>query len=303
MKRFGITLAGALLAVAAPAAAGDDPLLRPIAPEQANQWLTPQPPVKIHGNTYLVGFGGLNVTLIETSAGLVLVDGAVPQAVPQIEANIERLGFALDDVRLILSTEPHYDHAGGLAALARDTGATVVASREAAAVLRRGQSGPNDPQMAWLPSFPSVDRIRVVRDREEIRLGNVTITARATPGHTPGSMSWTWRSCEGERCADVVFASSLSPLAADGYLFSDPDHSEAVAAFRRTFEVLRGLDCDILLTSHPDASGGDVKLARLREGREPNPFLDPQACRAYADTYAGHLEERLAREAQLEKAP
>src|SRR3546814_10157557 len=106
------------------------------------------------------------------------------------------------------------------AALARDTGATVVASAHAANVLRRGRSGPDDPQMAWLPSFPSVQNIREVGDGERLRLGDVTVTALATPGHTSGSMSWTWRSCEEGRCVVVVFGASLNPIAAGGYIFS-----------------------------------------------------------------------------------
>lgn len=296
MTRRGMSLVMGLLASAAPAHGIDDPLLRPIAPETASKWLGPQPPTRIFGNSYLVGFEGLGVALIRTSEGLILIDGAVPQAVPQIEANIQSLGFDLTDIKFILSTEPHYDHGGGLAALARDSGATVLASAPAAEVLRRGRSGPDDPQMAWLPSFPPVERVRAVRDGERVRLGDVTITAIGTPGHTPGSMSWAWRSCEGDRCADILFASSLTPLAAEGYRFSAPEKSTALAAFRRTFRVLRSIPCDILLTAHPDASGGNVKFARFQEQDDPNPFLDPQACRAYADKYEKALEERLAKE-------
>jgi metallo-beta-lactamase class B len=284
--RFIMSL-GVMLATAAPAQMVDDPLVRPIAPEQANRWLTPQPPMRIFGNTYLVGFGDLNVALIRTSAGLILVDGGVPQGVQQVEENVRSLGFDPRDIKLILSTEPHWDHAGGLAALERDTGATVVAGAPAAQVLLAGRSGPDDPQMAWL----------AVRDGEPLRLGDVTVTAVATPGHTPGSMSWTWRSCEGERCVDVVFASSLNPLAADPYRFSAPENRAYVAAFRGTFDRVRTMPCDILLTSHPDQSGGDSKVAQLRERPEPNPFLDPQACRAYADQVEPKLDERLAEEA------
>ncbi|RXZ65856.1 subclass B3 metallo-beta-lactamase [Pelagerythrobacter rhizovicinus] len=296
MKR-GMIVIGALIAASAPAHSESDPLLQPIAPEKAREWLTPQDPVRVFGNTYLVGFGGLNIVLIRTDDGLVLLDGGLPQGVPQVEANIRRLGLELSDVKLILSTEPHYDHSGGLAALARDTGAPVLAGERAAATLRRGRSGPDDPQVAWLPPFPPVEQVRIVGDREQIRLGDVTITALATPGHTPGSMSWTWRSCESGRCADVVFAASLNPLAAEGYRFSAPANRAETARFRQTFDKLRSLSCDILLTTHPAASQGDVKLARLQQEREPNPFLDPQACADYADTYERALVKRLAEEA------
>lgn len=273
-----------------------DPLLQPIAPEYARQWLGVEIPTRIHGNTYFVGFGGLTVVLISTSEGLVLVDGALPQAVPAIEDNIRRLGFRIEEVKYILSTEPHYDHAGGLAALARDTGATVIASPAAAAVLRRGHSGADDPQAATLLPMPPVERIRVMRDGEILTLGDVAITARATPGHTPGSMSWSWRSCESGDCKAVVFGSSLNPVSADGYRFTDPANRALVDGFRSTFASLRAMPCDILLTAHPGQSDGDTHMAQLRQGVQPNPFIDPTACRAYADKYEVLLERRLARE-------
>lgn len=294
---IGMSLAAALMASSAGSEPGDDPLLRPIAPDSSARWLKPQPPARIHGETYLVGFGGLNVALIRTSAGLILIDGAVPQGVRAIEANIRALGFDPKQVKLILSTEPHFDHAGGLAALARDTGATVVASAAAAKVLRVGRSGPDDPQAAWLAPFPPVEKVRAVRDGEKVRLGDTIVTARATPGHTFGSMSWSWRSCEAGRCAAIVFAASFNPVAADGYLLSDPAHAAIVTAFRRSFATMRALPCDILLTAHPDQSGGEAKFASLQQRRDPNPFIDAQACDTYADTYERRLGARLAAEA------
>ncbi|MDH7640708.1 subclass B3 metallo-beta-lactamase [Sphingomonas oryzagri] len=294
--RIALGLLGALLVAATPAKSADDPLLRPIASEHAKQWLMPQPPTRIYGNTYLVGFGGLNVGLIKTRAGLILIDGAVPQAVHDIEANIRTLGFRLKDVKLILSTEPHFDHAGGLAALSRDTGATVLSSAPAAIVLRQGRSNADDPQMAWLEPYPPVTRLRTVRDGEAIRLGGVTVTAHATPGHTPGSMSWGWRSCEGKTCRSVLFGSSLNPLTAGDYRFSDPAHAVALANFRRTIATVRRLPCDILITAHPGQSGGDVKFAKLLQSRDPNPFVDPEACRTYADAAATALDKQIAKE-------
>ncbi|MBX3561580.1 MAG: subclass B3 metallo-beta-lactamase [Sphingomonas sp.] len=296
----GLALCGvaSFTSVAAQAPDADDPLLRPIAPESAARWLVgPEEPIRIHGNTYLVGFAGLNIALIDSGDGLILIDGAVPQAVREIQANIRRLGFRPEDIRYILSTEPHLDHAGGIAALARDSGATVVASMAAAEVLRRGRSGPDDPQAAWLVDFPPVQRLRALADGETLRLGDVEIVARATPGHTPGSMSWSWRSCEGDVCLDIVFGASLNPLAADGYDFSESRNAAALTAFRTTFQRLRTVPCDILLTAHPGQSDGEEKLARLRERRTPNPYVDPVACRAYADAFEARLEARLAAEA------
>lgn len=273
-----------------------DPLLRPIVPEYARRWLGAEAPIKLYGNTYLVGFSGLDVALISTSDGLILIDGALPQAVADIEDNIRRLGFRIEDVKYILSTEPHYDHAGGLAALARDSGATVIASPAAAVVLRQGHSGADDPQASTAAAFPPVERVRALLNGEVLRLGDVEITARATPGHTPGSMSWSWRSCEATECKTVVFGSSLNPITSGSYRYSDPANRALLDGFRRTFASLRAMPCDILLSAHMEQSGGDVRLAQLRQGVEPNPFIDPTACRAYADKHEALLDRKLERE-------
>lgn len=270
----------------------DDPLLRPIQPIYATRFLKPQPPIHVHGNSYLVGFGGVTVALIKTRAGLILIDGALPQGVREIEANIRRLGFTPGDVKLILSTEPHYDHAGGLAALVRDTGATVVAGAAAAPILRSGIGRADDPQ-APMTSFPGVAKVRAVGHGARIRLGEATITAIATPGHTPGSTSWTWQSCEGTACVPVVFAASLNPAASDGYRFSAPANRGVVTSFRQSFVRLRTQPCGILITAHPEQSGGDAKYARRADRDAPNPYLDPGACRAYADNFAAVLDGKL----------
>lgn len=281
MAAFGVMAQGA---VAATAEQGqDDPLLRPIGPEFAQAWLTPKAPARLFGNTYSVGFGGLSVLLIDTGAGLILVDGALPQAVPAIEENMRKLGFALKDVKFILSTEPHYDHGGGLAALERGSGATVVASPEAAEVLATGVNGPEDPQEPWLPPFPAVTRLKTMTDGETLRLGETTVTAVATPGHTAGSMSWTWQSCEGERCLDVVFAASLNPVAPEEFRFSAPENRGIVASYGRSYERMRTLPCDLLVTAHPGPSGA---------------LIDPKACAAYAEAGARRLAQRLEGEAR-----
>jgi len=302
MRRIGRAIASTVAVAVASAAgsqAADDPLTRPIAADFAARWLAPQPPKRIHGNSYLIGFRKMNVALIDSGAGLIVIDSALPQSVAAVEANIRALGFDLRDVKLILSTEPHYDHAGGLAALARDTGATVVASAPAAAVLRAGRSGADDPQFGQLPALPRVTgKLRVVRDGEAIRLGKVIVTAVATPGHTAGSMSWRWQSCEAGRCLNMVFVSSLNPVSVEGYRFSDPAHAAWVAAFRRTIGRVGALPCDVLFTAHPDNSGGDTKFAAFEARPTPNPFIDPGACRELSARYTKILDDRLASEAK-----
>ena len=266
------------------AGAAEDPLTKPMVVERAKTWLAPVPPERIFGKTYLVGFGGMSVALIDTVDGLVLIDGALPQAAPMILANVRKLGFDPKDIKFILSTEPHYDHAGGLAALARDTGATVVASARGAEGLRAGAMAADDPQLAYGGTWPAVTRLRVVKHGEVLKMGDVAITAQATPGHTMGSMSWSWNACEGKRCKQIVFAASLNPVTADGYRYTSKAGAPFVAGFETSSKRMEALGCDVLISAHPDNAG-------------PGRFNDtPGACRAYVERSRGLLAKRIAAE-------
>ena len=275
-----VAMIGATIAEAA-----DDPLTRLIAVERAAEWLAPRSPVRMFGNSYLVGFGGLSVVLIDTGDGLILVDGALPQAAPAILANVAKLGFKPRDIRYILSTEPHFDHAGGIAALARDTGAVVIASARAADGLRSGRLSADDPQRGYDSRFPAVPQVRIVRDGETLLLGKTIVTARATPGHTMGSMSWSWRSCEARRCKSIVFGSSLNPVSADGYRYTAPTSRAIVTGFRRSYGVMKSVPCDILVTAHADQGGAKDRFRTA-----------PGACRAYAAAAERALADRMREE-------
>ncbi|ALJ11422.1 subclass B3 metallo-beta-lactamase [Sphingopyxis macrogoltabida] len=265
---------------------GDDPLTRPIVTSNSAEWIEPRPPEKLFGNSYLVGFGGLSVALIDTGDGLILVDGALPQSASAILANVRTLGFRPEDIKYILSTEPHADHAGGIAALARDTGASVVASVRGAEALRSGGPAADDPQLAYDMRFPPVARVRTIADGETLRLGKTVVTAHATPGHTMGSMSWSWSACEAKRCRTIVFASSLNPVSADGYRYTAPASAPIVAGFAQSYRTMDALACDILIAAHPGNAG--IEGARFN--------ARPGACRAYADRSRRALAERIAEE-------
>jgi metallo-beta-lactamase class B len=297
MSRTGVLVA-ALTILAGTAAAQDsdrdDPLLRPIAQDYAAQWLKPQTPVRMHGQSYYVGFEGLAVVLVRTSAGLILIDGGVPQSVRATQANIRKLGFDPKQIKYIFVTEPHWDHAGGVAALARDSGATVIAGQAAVEELRRGNVGKDDPQASIHAPMPGVSRIRGVRDGEAVRIGGVSIVARATPGHTAGSTSWQWQSCEGKACATFVFSASINPVSDDHYRFTD--HPERVALLRRGATALAGLRCDIAIPSHPGTNDTLKHFAALARSRTPNPMIEQGACKALATTYTERLDKRLAKE-------
>jgi len=259
---------------------------------QRAEWNQPLKPFKVFGNTYWVGTKGLGAILITSDRGHILIDGALPESVPQIRDHIRELGFKLEDVRLLLNSHVHYDHAGGLAELQRLTGARAAASGSSAKVLTSGESGQDDPQYGILPPIGRLQKVDVVREGEVVKVGSLLARPHMTPGHTPGGTTWTWKSCEGARCLDVVYADSVTPVSADGFKYTS---SPLLKAFEHTYAALETMRCDILLTPHPAASGMLEKLA-ARDGGKPDAFVDPGACKAYAATARTNLARRLETE-------
>ncbi|WP_426700068.1 subclass B3 metallo-beta-lactamase [Rhodanobacter sp. Col0626] len=282
---------GLLLPVAARA---ESPSTKPSHAIDHRQWNAPQKPFRIYGNTWYVGPYGLSSVLLDTGQGLALFDGDLPESAPVIEANIRALGFHVRDVKWILNSHAHSDHAGGIAALQRDSGAQVLASANGTHEMALGGADRDDPQYGSISDYPPVHHVRVVRDGEVVRLGGVAITAHYTPGHTQGSTSWTWTSCADKRCSRMVYADSLTAVSAPGFRFSD--HPDRVAAFRQAIATVAALPCDILLTPHPDASNFWQKVARRKSDTDVAPLIDTGACRAYAATATTKLDARLAQE-------
>jgi len=254
-----------------------------------DSWNKPAPPVRIHANTYLVGTCGISSILVVGDQGDILIDGGTEQGADVIADNIRALGFRVQDVKFILHSHEHFDHVGGIAKLQRLSGATLVASAPAAKVFETGAASADDPQAGINKPFPPATVGRVIGDNGEVRLGNLMLTAMATPGHTPGALSWRWVSCDGGVCRTIVYADSLTPVSRDDYRFSD--HPATVAAFRASIAKVAASPCEILLTPHPSASHMRERLALGR------PLFDPDACKAYAAQLTANLDQRLAKEA------
>jgi metallo-beta-lactamase class B len=251
-------------------------------------WTDPGPPFHVFGNTYYVGTCGITALLVTAPDGHVLLDSGMTDAAPLVAANIERLGFRLSDVKWLLSSHEHLDHVGATAELKRLTGAQVVALEVAKQPLESGKPYPEDPQ-AGIPPFEGFTVDRTLADGETLAIGGLTITAHSTPAHTPGSTSWTWQSCENGTCRTIAYADSITTPAAEGYRFSD--HPDYVAKVRTGFDKVEQLDCGILLTPHPGASGMKERLAGER------PLTDPAACAAYAEAARARFERLLLEEA------
>lgn len=270
--------ASILLLIQGSSAVHPDP---PIACMDCAEWNAPREPYRVFGNTYYVGVAGLSSVLITSGTGLILLDGGLPQSAPLIDANIRRMGFRTADIRLILNSHAHYDHAGGIAALQRASGATAATSAAGARALAQGEPTADDPQYAFGPKvnrFPAVKSVRAVADGEVLRVGDLAVTAHLTPGHTPGSTTWSWKSCEGTVCKDIVYADSLNPVSAPAFRFTgDGKQPGIVDEFRRGIAKVGALPCDVLLAVHPAFARG-------------------QTCRTYAANAGKRLDDRVAEE-------
>ena len=258
--------------------------------DNCERWNEPQEPFRIYGNTWYVGTSGLSSLLIETAEGLILIDGGLPQSAALIDANIRGLGFDPREITAILLSHAHFDHAGGIAALQRFSGATVYTSLEGVKTLESGQLQTNDPQFvegSEDSGIPAVKNVVALADRENVSVGGVDVMAVYTPGHTPGGTSWAWESCALDTCYDMVYADSLTAVSAQGYRFSD---GPAANQLIDSAGAIADLDCDILMSPHPFFFGMQEKLERRAEG---NPFVNNVACMIYAENALGWLEQRL----------
>ena len=254
-----------------------------------DDWDKPGPPFKVFGNTSYVGTCGISAILITGTEGHILIDGGTAKAGPRVIArNIEALGFKLSDVKILLHSHEHHDHVGGLAELQRLTGARLLASAQAAPVFRTGVASPDDPQFAEHSTFPPARVDGTVRDGDVVRLGNLALKAIATPGHTPGALSWYWDSWQGDDVVQpILYADSLTPISSEGYRFID--HPEYVRAYRAGLEKLAALDCRKILTPHPSAS--EMRSRILGAG------VSRTACDDYVASIEVRLDERLYEEA------
>jgi metallo-beta-lactamase class B len=259
-------------------------------------WNEPQQPFRIFGNTYYVGMKGLSAILITSQQGHVLIDGALAQSAPEIAKHVRALGFRVEDIKLILNSHVHYDHAGGISALQWQSEARVAASPWSAGVLKSGKVARDDPQFGVIDGITPVGNVRVIKDGEVLHAGTLAVTAHFTPGHTPGGTSWSWKACEGKVCYNIVYADSLTAVSADGFKFSNKKWARD--GFAKSFAVLESLQCDILLTPHPDFSG---LFAKYETRPAKGVAHDAAACKTFAASMRTAYEKRLEAEKKSAK--
>lgn len=239
-------------------------------------WSLPFEPRRIIGNIYYVGSNLISSFLIVTPAGHILIDTGHVQLLPQVEANIGKLGFKVNDVKILLNSQAHVDHCGGFAEFKRQIGATVIVSKLDGDLMMQGgkhdfaNTGDfaNGDDLAYEPIKPD----RIVADGERIELGGTSLTAHLTPGHTKGCTSWSMQVNEDGKAYDVLFLCGLtvSPFK----LTNNEDYPNIVTDVRSSFAKLRNMHVDVLLAAHGFWFDLEGKAAR-QKGGAPNPFIDP----------------------------
>lgn len=261
-------------------------------------WNEPVEPLRLIGNIHYVGVAGLSAFLITSDQGHVLIDGGLEETAPRILANIRALGFDPRDVRLLLNSHAHYDHAGGLAELKRATGAPLWIARGDADLVQRGGRG--DFFFGDREPYPPAAVDSVFEDGVTIELpGHAPLRAHATGGHTRGCTTWQTSVIENGRRYDVLLTCSFSIL---DYRFTPPESYPGIAAdFARTFARLESLPCDVFFAPHPGFFDLAGKRRRLTGGE--NPFVDPEGCRRYIQRGKQAFETALERQRGARRAP
>ncbi|HET9836919.1 MAG TPA: subclass B3 metallo-beta-lactamase [Candidatus Angelobacter sp.] len=249
----------------------------------------PGAPFRLIGNIYYVGGEDLTSYLIVTPKGLILLDGGSAALAPVIKKNIEQLGFRVEDIRYLLNSHAHMDHAGGLAMLKKLSGAKMVASEGDRPLLERRVSEQSGDRV----SFLGVQVDKVIRDGDEVELGGVSLHALITPGHTPGCTTWTMRVSEDGKKYDVVFFCSLSVLE-HTRLVDNKAYPQIISDYESSYARLKQLHCDVFLAPHGSFFNLKEKSALLRKGVHPNPFVDANEFRWFVAASEREFRQKLA---------
>lgn len=248
-------------------------------------------PFNVIGNIYFIGLTNYAAYLITTPEGHILLDTMIEETVPQQVAHIEKLGFDLEDIKIIVTAHAHRDHVGGHARFKELTGGAEIIVMEAdAEVLADGGVSDfrGDGSVIWTP----VEADRIIHDGDEVTLGGVTMVAHKSAGHSKGCTTWSMVVEDGGNSYDAVFFCSqrVNPRVP---MINNPDYPTLVEDFESGFATLRSLPCDVFLASHSFMFNLEEKLAQKAQNPDVNPFIDPQGCREYVADWEYEFRYRL----------
>lgn len=253
------------------------------------EWGRPVEPFRLVGNIHYVGASNIASYLVVSSRGLILLDAGTREMEPIVRAGVAKLGFRLEDVEILLVSHAHWDHVEGLAAMKRLTGARVMAMAAEVPALSSGEDLSALGDLGWEPV--AVDR--VLRDGDEVVLGDVTLRALWTPGHTQGCTTWITTAREGERTYSVAFVGV--PAANAGVtLVGNRRHPTIADDLERSLRALDRLDPDVFLTGHPEELLAAMR--RRRAGGVPDWLVNRDEYRRYLAEARADLDGRLRAE-------
>ena len=251
-----------------PSQPADDPAHQPFAS------------FKIGEGLYYVGASDYTSYLIVTKAGLIVIDGGDAPTGHQVVQNIRALGFDPKQVKILLNTHEHFDHAAGLAEIRRAAApdARFYASAKDGAIVAAGGRGDpflKDPRFYYEPVKPDV----IVKDGDRVSLGGWTLTAHITPGHTPGCTTWTFPVTVAGKVRHALDHCSSTVL--PGYKLGKTEtYPGQTADFEKSFATWKSLPCEVFLASHGQFYGMTAKKAALDAGKA-DAFVDPAGCKAF----------------------
>jgi metallo-beta-lactamase class B len=292
------TFTAALCALALMATGAQAQTVKDFLAVVMKKWTAPFDPYQLIGNIYYVGTDGIAVYIIKTSQGLILMDTAMPQSTGMIKDNIAKLGFKVSDIKYILNTHAHLDHTGGFAEIKKETGAQLIGGERDKALLEGGYypGDENNPDLG----FPPVKVDRTVKEGDTVTLGDTTLTAHETPGHSPGCTSWTMTVKDGDQDRNVLFF--CSGTVALNRLVGHPTYAGIVDDYRATFAKVKAMKADVLLGPHPEVYDMQAKRAQMKEGA-PNPFVKPGENVTYVAGLEEDFDKQLAKQtAALQKS-
>ena len=264
------------------------------AAQPNNPWTNPVAPFRVIDNIHYVGTEDLASWLITGPEGHILIDSGVEQNAAHIVSSIKKLGFNPRDVKVLVTTQAHYDHVGAFAALKDATGAQVAASAGDAALLESG--GKTDYLFGTTGLFRAVKVDRRIADGETVKVGALELRAHLTPGHTQGATTWSMpvKGPSGDTLQAVVVASTH--VNEGTKLIANAVYPQIADDFAHSIGRLGKMKVDVFLAAHMSAIQGTAKAGRVRAGAKPNPFIDPAGFKTYIERSRQAFDTELARQ-------
>jgi metallo-beta-lactamase class B len=270
-------------------------------PDRANNENHKKDPFRMIGNIWWVGHSQVGSFLIKTSAGYIMMDTTSTKEAPWVRENLEKMKINPRDIKILINSHTHEEHMGGFPMFKELTGGSITMSKPAADEVATG--GRTDFREDGSEQYKPFKTDKIVNDGDKVTLGDVTLTAHLTPGHTKGCTTWTTTVQEDGKTYNVVFFCGMATAGIDrAPLFDNPKYPNIIADYQKTFQTLRSLPCDVWFYPRATTLRLQEKEDRLKKGEKPNPFVDPKGCQWYIDEYEYEFTDQLSQQLRVRAA-